>query len=88
MAERLRGRAGVEQRSRRLVNEPLCRDCASAGLVRVATIVDHIVPLALGGHDTDDNVRSLCEPCHKVRTAEQFNFAKKKRATGFDGWPA
>ena len=87
MNERVRGRLGVANRLRRLHNEPLCRDCKSAGLVRAATVVDHIIPLALGGSDRDDNVRSLCADCHRVRTAEQFGH-KLKRATGFDGWPA
>jgi 5-methylcytosine-specific restriction protein A len=32
-------------------------------------VVDHIVPLAIGGTDTDDNVQSLCDPCHERKTA-------------------
>lgn len=70
--ERLRGRAGQEQRRRRLINEPLCRDCADQGRVTASTVPDHIKPLAKGGADTDDNIRCLCGPCHEVRTAEQF----------------
>jgi 5-methylcytosine-specific restriction protein A len=35
-------------------------------------VPDHIVPLARGGSDDDSNIRCLCEPCHKIRTAEQF----------------
>jgi hypothetical protein len=34
-----------------------------------ATIVDHIVPLAMGGPDTDDNTQPLCGPCHASKTA-------------------
>lgn len=86
MTERLRGRLGVAQRERRLRNEPLCRDCKSAGLIRIATVPDHIVPLSLGGRDTDDNIRCLCADCHRVRTAEQFGRAPKF-ITGIDGWP-
>lgn len=33
--KRLRGRAGAEQRKRRLRDEPLCRICSSQGLVRI-----------------------------------------------------
>ena len=33
--------------------EPLCRDCATAGIVREATVPDHIVPLTHGGSDED-----------------------------------
>ena len=69
MAERLRGRAGVKQRQRRLDAEPLCRKCQEAGIVRAATEVDHIQPLALGGDDTDDNCQSLCDDCHALKTS-------------------
>ena len=76
----------MAQRERRLRNEPLCRDCKSAGLIRIATVPDHIVPLAMGGRDSDDNIRCLCEPCHKFRTAEQFG-RTINAAVGLDGWP-
>src|SRR3546814_11330212 len=72
MAERLRGRRGVEQRRRRLQAEPLCRDCKAKGVITAATAPDHIVPLALGGSDDDSNVRCLCPECPLERTREQF----------------
>lgn len=83
---RLRGRAAVEQRKRRLSAEPLCRDCKAKGRTTAATVPDHIKPLAQGGPDTDDNIRCLCEPCHTIRTAEQFGHTIKQ-AIGLDGWP-
>lgn len=86
MAERLRGRAGMEQRQRRLNNEPLCRDCADKGMIEPATVPDHIVPLSKGGSDDDSNIRCLCTPCHLKRTAEQFGH-KTTLAIGEDGWP-
>jgi 5-methylcytosine-specific restriction protein A len=49
-------------------------------------VPDHIVPLALGGDDTDANTRSLCTPCHGARTREQFGL-KKKVAITVSGWP-
>lgn len=84
---RLRGRRAVEQRKRRLQVEPLCRDCKAKGLVTVATVPDHITPLAKGGSDTDDNIRCLCKPCHEKRTAEQFGH-RVKQEIGLDGWPS
>lgn len=69
---RIRGRAGVALRAKRLAAEPLCRDCKAEDKVTLATTPDHIKPLAKGGTDTDDNIRCLCEPCHAVRTAEEF----------------
>jgi hypothetical protein len=71
MATRLRGRAGVEQRKRRLRSEPLCRECRANGRVTAATSIDHIKPLAFGGTDTDDNIQALCTDCHAFKTAAE-----------------
>ncbi|MFE2245260.1 HNH endonuclease [Streptomyces lavendulae] len=35
--------------------------------------IDHIVPLARGGEDTDGNVQILCKLCHKIKTNEDFD---------------
>ena len=74
------------QRRRRLEAEPLCRLCWEKGRVTPSTVPDHIVPLAKGGSDADDNVRCLCADCHRDATAEQFGYRKKPRI-GLDGWP-
>lgn len=88
MAERLRGRAGQAQRLRRLQRtNGLCEDCLVRNMVTPASVVDHIIPLALGGEDTDSNTRNLCDPHHAKRTAEQFGH-KAKVEIGTDGWPA
>ena len=85
--ERLRGRAAVAQRVRRLKRtHGLCEDCLACGATQVATAVDHIIPLALGGSDEDDNTRNLCDYHHQLRTAEQFGRIKRA-AIGNDGWP-
>lgn len=84
--KRMRGRAGVAQRLSRLRFEPLCRDCAGAGIVREATVPDHIVPLARGGTDEDSNIRCLCADCHAKRTAEQFG-RRRTVSVGPAGWP-
>lgn len=70
--KRLKGRDAVDERRRRLSEEPYCRDCREKGFSRLADQVDHIVPLADGGTDDDDNTRSLCLPCHQTRTQERF----------------
>jgi 5-methylcytosine-specific restriction enzyme A len=84
---RLRGRKAVAQRKRRLQRtHGLCEDCTASGRVTIATVVDHIIPLAKGGPDTDDNTRNLCDEHHRKRTAEQFGH-RERRAIGADGWP-
>jgi 5-methylcytosine-specific restriction protein A len=84
--ERLRGRRGVEQRKRRLRAEPLCRLCREQGRTTIATVPDHIKPLAKGGTDTDDNIRCLCAECHHKVTREEFGH-RKRVEIGADGWP-
>ena len=32
---------------------------------------DHTIPLSAGGADTVDNCRTLCIPCHSVKTNEE-----------------
>ena len=33
--------------------------------------IDHIIPLALGGSDTPDNLQILCRSCHSTKTVKQ-----------------
>lgn len=84
--ERIRGRRGVELRKRRLHNEPLCRMCKDKDRITAATVPDHIVPLAKGGTDTDDNIRCLCADCHDTVTREEFGH-RQRVTIGEDGWP-
>ena len=87
MAERLRGHAGVAQRKRRLLRTNyLCEHCKAKGLTRKADVVNHIIALAHGGSDEDDNTENLCRECDQIATAIQFGFRKKVRIS-VDGWP-
>lgn len=86
MVERLRGSAAVKQRLRRIRAEPLCRMCRERGIVRLADVIDHIKPLALGGTDDDANCRALCHDHHREVTTDQFGH-RKRIETGLDGWP-
>ncbi|MAM40664.1 MAG: HNH endonuclease [Erythrobacter sp.] len=54
------------------------------GRTELAIVVDHIVPLALGGSDEDGNTRNLCDPHHKAVTAEQFGHATPGHVRGCD----
>lgn len=45
---------------------------------RIATVADHIVALALGGTDTDDNMQAACAPCNQWKAALEANEAKSR----------
>lgn len=62
-----------ETREAKLRRDPYCQCCAVDGVMVEARHVDHWTPLAQGGHPTaDDNLVSLCVPCHSRKTlAEQ-----------------
>ncbi|WP_409245933.1 HNH endonuclease [Enterobacter cloacae] len=49
----------------------LCQECLRRGAITEATSVDHRLPLAHGGSDSDDNLESLCTPCHRAKTARE-----------------
>jgi 5-methylcytosine-specific restriction enzyme A len=49
-----------------LLDHPLCARCG-----QLATEVDHITPLRLGGTHAADNLQSLCKPCHSSKTARE-----------------
>jgi 5-methylcytosine-specific restriction enzyme A len=53
-----------------------CRECRRAVSGREAH-VDHLMPLEEGGKDDDDNLRTMCERCHGVKTR------KEQRRRGF-----
>jgi 5-methylcytosine-specific restriction protein A len=42
--------------------------------------LDHHIPLEIGGDDSDDNLRPLCRPCHRLKTkGDASDIAKAKR---------
>lgn len=42
--------------------------------------LDHHIPLEIGGDDTDDNLRPLCRPCHRLKTkGDHTDIARAKR---------
>lgn len=60
--------------SKRLRTEILRRDnstCQNCGATApgVALVVDHVVPIALGGSDEPSNLQALCEPCNSGKSA-------------------
>ena len=66
------GRGGRPWRRKR--DAVLVRDqytCQVCGQVSEALEVDHIIPRARGGSDDMTNLRAICVPCHKVKTAKE-----------------
>lgn len=49
----------------------LCQPCLKARRITAANQVDHIVPKAQGGTDAEENLQSICEACHKAKTARE-----------------
>jgi 5-methylcytosine-specific restriction protein A len=61
--------------------------CHAAGRIRAADEVDHVVPLAIGGPDTDDNLQALCIDCHRRKSAAERG-VRRAPTYGADGQPA
>lgn len=80
MTERLRGRRWMAMRKRIITAHPICQICNAA----VAEVVDHIVPLAKGGTNDDDNLQSACKPCN---VSKGVKASYQARIIGADGWP-
>ncbi len=68
---RIRGRKLQTLRSRLFAQEPYCRMCREQGRLTVATIRDHVVPLAEGGLDVEGNTQPLCQSCSDSKTRDE-----------------
>jgi 5-methylcytosine-specific restriction protein A len=51
--------------------QPWCQHCLGQGRQILATIRDHVVPLAEGGRDDEGNVQALCQICSDTKTAAE-----------------
>lgn len=67
----MRGRKLQQARQRLFAEQPLCVLCLQQGRYALATIRDHIVPLAEGGVDDDTNVQGLCNDCSDTKTRQE-----------------
>jgi 5-methylcytosine-specific restriction endonuclease McrA len=67
-----RGYDGRWQKIRAIkrARDPLCEWCKEAGIVRLADLVDHYVPLAAGGTHDAENLVSMCRPHHGIKTED------------------
>lgn len=80
--ERVRGRKGQAMRKALFAREPLCRTCEAAGRTRLASIRDHIIPLAEGGADDETNEQPLCAECSDIKTRAEAKRGRQREAAG------
>lgn len=48
-----------------------CDECKAEGRLLLADEVDHVVPLAQGGTDDENNLRAINRRCHQRKTARE-----------------
>jgi 5-methylcytosine-specific restriction protein A len=77
--ERVRGRKLQRLRRELFDKEPRCRLCRKAGLLSLATIRDHIIPLAEGGTEDPANIQPICQRCSDTKTSAE---ARRGRIRG------
>lgn len=84
--KRVTGRALQTRNSRvKLRDQYTCQECRRLFLPDELQI-DHKVTLAAGGTESDDNLQSLCEPCHEAKSLRERG-CKPKIGCGIDGYP-
>jgi 5-methylcytosine-specific restriction enzyme A len=67
--KRMRGRKSQARRERIAERDGFI--CQMCGRVTSTGIADHIIPLAFGGEDIEENMQWLCPNCHQVKTKEE-----------------
>jgi len=68
--ERIRGTTLQNIRKAHFAKHPLCVACLAATppRTRIATELDHITPLHMGGQEIASNRQALCTQCHNEKT--------------------
>lgn len=69
--ERIRGHKLQRLRKALFDRNPLCVQCLADGRISMATVRDHIRPLAQGGTDTENNTQALCAPCNQAKAIKE-----------------
>ena len=72
--KRLRGRKGQARRKRIAERDGFV--CQICGRVTARGIADHVIALAFGGADTEEQMQWLCVPCSDAKTKEESKAGK------------
>jgi 5-methylcytosine-specific restriction enzyme A len=80
---RIRGRALQRMRAQLFTRHPWCARCLLKGLKTIATIRDHIIPIAEGGRDDATNEQALCLACSDAKTRVE-SARGARRSSRFD----
>jgi 5-methylcytosine-specific restriction enzyme A len=71
------GRQWEKIRALYLAKHPLCEQCEKEGRLTPAAEVHHIVAVADGGSDAEENLMALCKPCHSRFTLKEMRKREK-----------
>jgi 5-methylcytosine-specific restriction endonuclease McrA len=55
------------------LSNKLCIECYKEGTIKEANVVDHILQRKHGGTDDYDNLQSLCDHHHNIKSANEGN---------------
>jgi 5-methylcytosine-specific restriction enzyme A len=75
---RVRGRELQRRRRALFEANPLCVVCLEHGRIVVATIRDHVIPLAEGGRDEEANIQAICGECHDTKTQAESRRGRRE----------
>ena len=75
---RLRGAKAVARRLRVWTKSPWCAMCGCLTFYTPDGFhIDHRIPLHKAGPDTEDNLQTLCIPCHDKKTALDMGYTER-----------
>ncbi len=61
-----------KMRANYLIEHPFCVECNRHGKLTKATVVDHIIPIRMGGPLLEEsNLQALCASCHTRKSIKE-----------------
>lgn len=70
--------AWIRLRNRKRQLNPLCEDCLERGEIVPYHTIDHVKAIIDGGDPWDlDNLRTLCNQCHRIKSAKERHKRKQ-----------